>query len=158
MNCNCESGGGVSIHTHADMYMQTRHNNDNNTEKSCYKTKRRKKSACYTAVPLTVHLFLPMLSCCFHGIMYNVWLISALFLQPVVRIYDIPDHTFESDDEDESSSDDDDESESEGMYSWITISAVYFSISMLLVFEFHFVDFLCSSPFSICCTTCRTVE
>ena len=54
MNCNCESGGGVSIHTHADMYMQMRHNNDNNTEKSCYKTKRKKKSACYTTVPLTV--------------------------------------------------------------------------------------------------------
>ena len=36
------------------------------------------------------------------------------FLQPMVRIYDIPDHTFESD-EDESSSDEDDDSESEGM-------------------------------------------
>ncbi|XP_076443201.1 eukaryotic translation initiation factor 3 subunit D-like [Babylonia areolata] len=33
--------------------------------------------------------------------------------KPVVRIYDIPDHTFESDDEDDSSSEDDDESESE---------------------------------------------
>ena len=32
----------------------------------------------------------------------------------MVRIYDIPDHTFESD-EDESSSDEDDDSESEGM-------------------------------------------
>lgn len=37
------------------------------------------------------------------------------FLQPMVRIYDIPDHTFESDDEDESSSDEEEDSESEGM-------------------------------------------
>ena len=36
--------------------------------------------------------------------------------QPMVRIYDIPDHTFESDDDDESSSEDDEESESEGVY------------------------------------------
>ncbi|KAL8593246.1 hypothetical protein ACOMHN_009900 [Nucella lapillus] len=33
--------------------------------------------------------------------------------KPVVRIYDIPDHTFESDDDDDSSSEDDEESESE---------------------------------------------
>ncbi|KAK7113603.1 eukaryotic translation initiation factor 3 subunit D-like isoform X1 [Littorina saxatilis] len=33
--------------------------------------------------------------------------------KPVVRIYDIPDHTFESEDDDDSSSEDDDESESD---------------------------------------------
>ena len=49
----------------------------------------------------------------------------------MVRIYDIPDHTFESD-EDESSSDEDDDSESEGMPSWITGSAISVFINHLL--------------------------
>lgn len=50
-------------------------------------------------------------------------LYKCLFLlQPVVRIYDIPDHTFESDeeedddDDDDDESDDDDDDDDEGMY------------------------------------------
>ena len=34
--------------------------------------------------------------------------------QPMVRIYDIPDHTFESDDDDDDDSSDEDESGSDG--------------------------------------------
>ena len=60
----------------------------------------------------------------------------------MVRIYDIPDHTFESDDEDESSSDEDDDSESEGMPSWITGSAI-------LVFINHLLWLLTSVCFSV---------
>lgn len=55
----------------------------------------------------------------------------------MVRIYDIPDHTFESDDEDESSSDEEEDSESEGMPSWITGSQD-FSFYKPLTLTVHF--------------------
>lgn len=57
-------------------------------------------------------------------------------LQPVIRIYDIPDHTFESDDEDESSSDDsEEESESEGTldFMWLYLTFVILMFGTTLI-------------------------
>lgn len=39
--------------------------------------------------------------------MHYLICLSSLFLQPVIRLYDIPDNTFESDDEDGDDDDDD---------------------------------------------------
>ena len=42
---------------------------------------------------------------------YNIIIPIFLSMQPVIRIYDIPDSTFSSDDEDDDDEDDDDEDE-----------------------------------------------